>query len=32
MAALDHKRISVTPLQLNLTHQGLLEDLARTLA
>ncbi|MBV8447572.1 MAG: 5'/3'-nucleotidase SurE [Hyphomicrobiales bacterium] len=32
MAALDGKRISVTPLQLNLTHQGLLEDLARTLA
>jgi 5'-nucleotidase len=32
IAALDQKRISVTPLQLNLTHQGLLEDVARTLA
>jgi 5'-nucleotidase len=32
IAALDLKRISVTPLQLNLTNQGLLEDVARTFA
>jgi 5'-nucleotidase len=32
MAALEQKRISVTPLQLNLTNQGLLEDVARTFA
>jgi len=32
IAALDQKRISVTPLQLNLTNQGLIEDVARTLA
>jgi 5'-nucleotidase len=32
IAALDQKRISVTPLQLNLTNQGLLEHLGRTLA
>ncbi len=32
IGALDQKRISVTPLQLNLTHLGLLEDVARILA
>jgi 5'-nucleotidase len=31
LAALDKKRISVTPLQLNLTNQGLLEGLGRAL-
>jgi 5'-nucleotidase len=32
IAALEQKRISVTPLQLNLTNQGLIEHVARTLA